>query len=173
MQPETHLEEMPEQVRGRLSLSTITASGPTGNCPGEDPASTKITVLRAGDPEVAIRATGCQETGWTHGRMQVEDEMMGDLSVILTRGGTLHIPVLRTLGCTASKRERAASRAEPRVDEPDHTGFSLACSNLLMDSLMFLSKSKAQRAKPSQKTTIRIPAARRPRGTTTAEPNPG
>lgn len=175
MQPGTRLEEMPEQVRGQLSLSTITASGPTGNCPGVDPVSTQITVLMAADPEVPIRqsATGCQETGWTCGRRQVEDETMGDLSAILTRGGTHHITAPRTLGCTASKGEGAASRAEPRVDGPDRTGLSLAGRNLLMGSLMFLSESKAQRVKPSLKTAIRTPTARRPRGTTTAEPNPG
>lgn len=175
MQPETHLEETPEQVRGQLSLSTITASGPTGNCPGVDPVSAKITALMAADPEVPIRrsATGCRETGRTCGRRKVEDEMTGDLSAIPTPGGTLHTTVPRTLACTASTRERAASRAEPRADGPDHAGLSLACRNLLAGSLTFLSESNARRVEPSQETTIRTPTARRPRGTTTAEPSPG
>lgn len=162
MHPEINLEEMLKEVWDHLSLSTIMVSGPTGNCHGNDLTSTKLTVLMSVDQGVPIQwsDTKRQNTGWTRGRMWVEDKMMEDLSVILKRGGTLCKMVEQTPWCSASKKERRVLMQEHGWEDLDHTGFRLAHRNHHMDFLMLLIKSKVQHVDPSWRITIRIPTVR-------------
>lgn len=146
MHPERHLEEMLKDVRDHLSLSTITASGVRH---GDALTGTETALLLPAGRGASIRRsdTGCRKTGQTYGRMRAEGEMMGELPVILKRGGTPCSRGEEAAWCRASRKKRAVFTPGQRVEERHRPGVTRW--NPRTDPLIVLSKSRGQRVDPS------------------------